>query len=29
MDKLEDVELARIVDERKGQPEIEVDIDDL
>ena len=29
MDKLEDVELASIVDERKGQPEIEVDIDDL
>jgi len=29
MDKLEDVELARIVDERKHQPEIEVDIDDL
>lgn len=29
MDKLEDVELARIVDERKGQSEIEVDIDDL
>jgi antitoxin StbD len=29
MDKLEDVELARIVDERKDQPEIEVDIDDL
>lgn len=29
MDKLENVELARIVDERKGQSEIEVDIDDL
>ena len=29
MDKLEDVELARIVDERKGQSEIEVDLDDL
>ena len=29
MDKLEDIELARIVDERKDQPEIEVDIDDL
>ena len=29
MGKLEDVELARIVDERKHQPEIEVDIDDL
>jgi len=29
MDKLEDVELARIVDERKDQPEIEFDIDDL
>ena len=29
MDKLEDVELACIVDERRDQPEIEVDIDDL
>jgi antitoxin StbD len=29
MDKLEDVELARIVDERKRQPEIEVDIGDI
>ena len=29
MGKLEDVELARIVDARKHQPEIEVDIDDL
>ncbi len=29
MDKLEDMELAAIVAERKDQPEIEVDIDDL
>jgi antitoxin StbD len=29
MDKLEDVELAALVEERKDQPEIEVSIDDL
>ena len=29
MDKLEDVELAAIVEARKNQPEIEVSIDDL
>ena len=29
MDKLEDMELAQIVEQRRGQPEIEVDIDDL
>lgn len=29
MDKLEDVELAAIVEARKDQPEIEVNIDDL
>jgi hypothetical protein len=29
MDKLEDIELARIVGERKDQPEIEVDTDGL
>lgn len=29
MDKLEDVELASIVNARKDQPEIEVNIDDL
>lgn len=29
MDKLEDMELAAIVEARKGQPEIEVDINDL
>ncbi|NRA85113.1 MAG: type II toxin-antitoxin system Phd/YefM family antitoxin [Gammaproteobacteria bacterium] len=29
MDKLEDIELAQLVEERKDQPEIEVDIDDL
>ena len=29
MDKLEDMELAALVEERKDQPEIEVDIDDL
>jgi antitoxin StbD len=29
MDKLEDIELACIVEERKNQPEVEVDIDDL
>ena len=29
MDKLEDMELAAIVEARKNQPEIEVDIDDL
>jgi antitoxin StbD len=29
MDKLEDVELAAIVEARKGQKEIAVDIDDL
>ena len=28
MDKLEDMELASIVEARKGQPEIEVNIDD-
>lgn len=28
MDKLEDMELASIVEARKDQPEIEVDIDD-
>jgi len=29
MDKLEDIELAQQVEERKDQPEIEVDINDL
>ncbi len=29
MDKLEDMELAEIVEQRRGQAEIEVDIDDL
>lgn len=29
MDRLEDMELAKIVDERKNQPEIEMNIDDL
>ena len=29
MDKLEDLELAAIVEARKSQPEIEVDIDEL
>lgn len=29
MDKLEDLELAKIVEERKNQPEIKVSIDDL
>lgn len=29
MDKLEDMELAQIVEQRKNQPEIEIDIDDL
>lgn len=29
MDKLEDIELAQIVEARKDQPEIEVDINDL
>ncbi|MCL1079268.1 type II toxin-antitoxin system Phd/YefM family antitoxin [Parashewanella spongiae] len=29
MDKLEDVELAKLVEERKEQPEIEISIDDL
>ncbi len=29
MDKLEDMELAQIVESRKNQPEIEVSIDDL
>ena len=29
IDKLEDIELAALVEERKGQREIEVDIDDL
>jgi len=29
MDKLEDVELARIVNDRKDQPEVEVNINDL
>lgn len=29
LDKLEDFELAKVVEERKNQPEIEVDIDDL
>lgn len=29
MDKLEDIELAKLVEERRDQPEIEVDIDDL
>lgn len=29
MDKLEDVELASLVQERSGQPEIEVDVNDL
>lgn len=28
MDKLEDVELAAIVEDRKDQPEVEVNIDD-
>ena len=29
MDKLEDIELATLVEERKNQPEIEVNLDDL
>lgn len=29
MDKLEDMELAAIVEARKDQPEVEIDIDDL
>ncbi|WP_182440091.1 type II toxin-antitoxin system Phd/YefM family antitoxin [Colwellia sp. RSH04] len=29
MDKLEDLELAQIVEERKNQPEIKVSLDDL
>lgn len=29
MDKLEDIELALVVEARKNQPEIEIDIDDL
>jgi antitoxin StbD len=29
MDKLEDVELARIVNDRKDKPEVEVNINDL
>ena len=29
MDKLEDIELAKIVEDRKDQPEIEVNLDDL
>jgi len=29
MDRLEDIELTKIVEARKNQPEIEVDIDDL
>lgn len=29
MDKLEDIELAQLVEERKEQPEIEVNINDL
>lgn len=29
LDRLDDIELARIVKEREGQPEIEVSIDDL
>lgn len=29
MDKLEDIELAEIIEARKGQKEIEVDINDL
>ena len=29
MDKLEDIELVKLVEERRGQPEIEVDISDL
>ena len=29
MDKLEDIELAQLVEERKDQPEIKVNIDDL
>ncbi|MGV2870534.1 type II toxin-antitoxin system Phd/YefM family antitoxin [Colwellia sp. E150_009] len=29
MDKLEDLELAKIVEERKSQPEIKVSLDDL
>jgi antitoxin StbD len=29
MDKLEDVELARIVNDRKDQPEVEININDL
>ncbi len=29
MDRLEDMELAEIVEARKNQPEVEVDIDDL
>jgi antitoxin StbD len=29
MDKLEDLELAQIVEERKNQPEVKVSLDDL
>jgi len=29
MDKLEDMELAALVEERRGQPEVEVSLDDL
>jgi hypothetical protein len=29
LDRLEDIELAKIVQEREGQPEVEVDINDL
>jgi antitoxin StbD len=29
MDKLEDLELAQIIEERKNQPEIKVSLDDL
>ena len=29
MDKLEDVELAKIVEERKNQPEIKISLDEL
>jgi len=29
MDKLEDIELAQLVEERKDQPEIEININDL
>lgn len=29
MDKLEDIELAKIVEDRKDQPEVEVDLNEL